>query len=900
MTGQTINRLMSLAALAVCFLAVGHVAEAGASIGVENFNFEVTDQNGDPSLEAGAHPYQVTTTFAVDTFEENGKVLPAQSPKNILVNLPTGLAGNPTAVATCPEQKLEEAGKCPVESQVGFTILRAPASGLPPLYFPIFNMRPSPGVPAEFGFWAINVAVHLRAKVLTGEGYGVQVGVVDLPQTLPYLESTIALWGVPADPSHDAMRGSCLFFLGPTGGSCPTSAPRLPFLSNPTSCTGSVVVDGLINSWQDASFTQVTDTIESGGAPVGVDGCDAVPFKPKATVTPGSTGAGEPTSLEVRLEVPQQTENPLGRESSQVKTVEVDLPPGMAVNPAVADGLVGCSPSEIALADPAPPTCPAPSRIGSVEIATPLLDEPLEGGVYVATQGTNPFGSLLAMYVVVADPRTGVVLKLPGKVTPDPVTGQLHAGFDDNPQLPFETLQLKLKGGSRAPLVLPTSCGEYKTEVRMTPWARPAEAVSSQSVFEVSGNCDRGGQFTPALEAGTTNPVAGASSPFVLRVTRPDGQQNLSRIQATLPEGLLAKLKSVALCGEAQASAGDCPSASRLGSVIVAAGSGSSPLYLPEAGREPTAIHLAGPYKGAPYSLVVEVPAQAGPFDLGAVAVRNALRIDPVTTRVTAVSDPLPQILQGIPIAYRDLRVEINRSGFMLNPTSCRQMAVTSVLTSAEGQTATPSDRFQVAGCGELGFNPSLAISLKGAMKRSGNPALTAVLKAPRGQANIKKTTVALPQSMFIDNSHISNPCTRVQFNANACPKGSILGKATAFSPLLDEPLRGPVYFRSNGGDRELPDLVADLDGQIHVTLVGFIDSVKTGPETARVRTRIVNVPDAPVSKFVLKMAGGRKGLLENSVNLCKSPQTAAVQMEAQNAKTRAFSLPLGLKCGGR
>jgi hypothetical protein len=895
----TINRLLSLTVLTVCFLAVGPVAGAGASIGVEGFQFEVTDQNGDPSLEAGAHPYQVTTTIAVDTFEENGKVLPAQSPKNILVNLPVGLAGNPTAVSTCPEQKLEEAGKCPAESQVGYTVLNAPAADLPPLYFPIFNMKPSPGVPAEFGFWAINVAVHLQAKVLTGDGYGLQVGVVDLPQTLPYIESTIAFWGVPADPTHDGMRGSCLFFFGPTGGSCPTSAPRLPFLSNPTSCTESARADGLVNSWQDGTYTQVTDTVETGGVPVGIEGCDAVPFKPRATVTPGSNAAGEPTSLEVRLEVPQQTENPIGRESSHLKNVEVDLPQGMTVNPAVADGLAGCSPAEIALDDPAPATCPASSRIGSVEIATPLLDEPLQGGVYAATQGANPFNSLLAMYVAVADPRTGVVLKLPGKVTPDPVTGQLHADFADNPQLPFETVLLKLKGGSRAPLVLPGSCGAYKPEVSMTSWARPTEAVSSQSVFEVSSNCDRSGRFTPDLEAGTTNPVGGASSPFVLRVTRPDGQQNLSRIQATLPKGLLAKLKGVPLCADARASAGDCPPSSQVGSLIVGAGAGSNPLYVPEPGKAPAGAYLAGPYKGAPYSLVVEVPAQAGPFDLGTVVVRNGLHVDPTTTQVTAVSDPLPQILQGIPIAYRDVRVAVDRPDFTFNPTRCKRMAVTSLLTSAAGQTATPSDRFQVAGCGELGFRPSLAIRLKGKMKRTGNPALTATLKAPKGQANIKKTTVILPKTQFIDNAHIPSPCTRVQFNAGACPPSSIIGRAKAFTPLLSRSLAGPVYFRSNGGKRQLPDMVVDLGGQIHVTLVGFIDSVKVrGSESSRVRTRFVSIPDAPVSKFVLNLKGGRKGLIENSVDLCRATRlTAGVQMEAHNVAARIFEEPIRTNC---
>jgi hypothetical protein len=434
----------------------------------------------------------------------------------------------------------------------------------------------------------------------------------------------------------------------------------------------------------------------------------------------------------------------------------------------------------------------------------------------------------------------------------------------------------------------------------LTPWARPTEPVTARSSFTIDEGCANADLFQPTLEAGTTSPAAGHSSPFTLRVVDPNGQQNLARIQTTLPEGVLAKLKGVAVCGEADAATGNCPQASQVGTTTVGAGSGN-PIYVPQPGRPPTAVYLGGPYKGAPYSLVVKVPAQAGPFDLGTVAVRNALQIDPTTTQVTATSDPLPQILLGVPITYRDVRVDVNRPDFTLNPTSCEPMQVTSTLSSIEGTTANPTDRFQAAGCGELGFKPALAISLKGEKKRSGNPALTAVLKAKQGEANIAKTTVLLPTNEFIDNAHINNPCTRVQFNENACPKGSILGTATAYTPLLDQPLSGPVYFRSNGGDRELPDIVADLNGAIHVTVVGFVDSVrKKGTEKSMVRTRFVNVPDAPVSKFVLKLFGGKRGLIENSTNICKHLGKAKVQMDGQNAKANDFDLTIGTGCGGK
>jgi hypothetical protein len=878
-------------------LALGNSALASAAMNVEEFDFQRLEAGGEPSTAAGAHPYEVKTRFLVASHEAEGSVLPDESIRNLSVELPPGFIGNPTAVATCEEVQLQTDTEesttdgCPLDSQVGWIALKA---SFFTLNFPVYKLKAPPGVAAQFGFKASTVVVHLQAKVEPGAGgYKTRLTLVDLPQTFPWTESTTTFWGVPADPSHDEYRGSCLGLFGPTGSICETRAAKRPLLSNPTSCSPSLTATARANSWQDPTFITTSDTQESGGRPVGSEDCARLPFKPTLTVDPTASASGEPTGLDVRLEVPQQNLNPIGSESSHLKDVEMTLPPGMTVNASSANGLGSCSEAAVDLAGAAADTCPAASRIGSVKIATPLLEDDLEGGVFVATQGSNPFKSLLALYLAVADPRTGVVIKLPGKISPDPVTGQLTVSFENNPQLPFESLDVRLKGGSRAPLVLPSSCGTYRAEAELTPWARPDQPISRSSSFEVDGNCGTT-RFDPGFSAGTLDPTGGSYSPFLLRVTREDGEQNLAKVEATLPEGLLAKLKGVPLCSGAAAASGECPAASQVGRAVVGAGSGSQPLFLPEPGKSPTAIYLDGPYKGAPYSLVVEVPAQAGPFDLGDVVVRTALRIDPVTTRVTAESDPLPQILQGIPIAYRDVRVQIDRDNFMLNPTSCRDQRITSTLTSSAGATASPSDRFAVAGCRELGFGPSLKLSLKGKMNRTGNPALTATLKAPKGQANIAKTTVILPKSEFIDNAHISNPCTRVQFNANACPASSILGAATAVSPLLDKPLSGPVYFRSNGGDRELPDLVADLDGQIHVTLVGFIDTAKSGG----VRTRFQNVPDAPVSKFTIKLKGGKKGLIENSENLCSFAPKAKVQMTGQNGKTANSNLKLVTSCG--
>jgi hypothetical protein len=887
-----------LAATAVLLLALAASARADLTFDSVGFDLSKGDQF---SRQAGAHA-DFTTEFS---FPVNADLVvggqpspgPEESVHSVDVDLPPGLVGDPNGIATCDPRDFAVPGTgqalCPLASQVGYAEVEiAGAVGpLSPLVG-VFNLAHGPDVPARFGFNYLGTVALIEPRVRPGD-YGVSAGTAAVSQALTVQAVKITLWGVPSDSSHDAYRGGIVVPSAP-----PVSlpdVPHVPFLSSPTYCPSapsSFTVRA--DSWQNlGAFDIRTTTTDSDGTPFVFRDCDSLPFSPSVDAAPSTRVAGAPTGLSVELEVPQ-SEEPNGRATSHVRDVKMTLPEGMSVSSSSAAGLGACSLSEIGLGSNAAPSCPPSSKIGTVRIETPLLAEELEGDVILAKQNDNPFNSLLAMYIAVKGP--GFYLKLPGKVTPDPNTGQLTVTFANNPQLPFERLRLNLIDGPRAPLANPSACGTYTVKTTVTPWSGTAP-VELNTPIKVDQGCSTGG-FDPKLNAGTVDPTGGAFSPFVLQVIRNDGETNLARLNATLPPGLLAKLAGVTLCGDAQAATGDCPAGSQVGQVTVGSGSGPLPVYVPEPGKAPTAAYLAGPYKGAPYSMVVKVPAQAGPFDLGTVTVRNALNIDPTTAQVTAVSDPLPQILQGIPIAYRDVRVEVNRPNFTINPTSCKEMKVTSVLTSATGQTATPSAPFSASGCGELGFKPSLKLSFKGKMNRTGNPAVSAVLKAGKGEANIAKTTVILPKSQFIDNAHINNPCTRVQFNANACPASSILGQATAYTPLLDQPLSGPVYFRSNGGERELPDLVADLNGQIHVTLVGFIDSVKAGKESSMVRTRFQNVPDAPVSKFVLKLKGGKKGLIENSENLCSFTPRAKVQMTGQNGKPNNFTAKIGTSCG--
>jgi hypothetical protein len=650
-----------------------------------------------------------------------------------------------------------------------------------------------------------------------------------------------------------------------------------------------------VQSWENPALN-----LEAESALAPISDCQQVQFNPRITTQPSTSRAGSPSGYDVDLNLPQNPD-PHGIGTSDLREAVVTLPRGVQLSTAIADGLQDCSDAQLGLASAAPPQCPSAAKIGTAVVGTPSLPHPLTGAIYLGGPSSGPITGP-PYRLLLAVEGEGVSIKLAGEVAVDPADGQITTTFRENPQLPFEDLRLHFNDGPRAPLVNPAGCGTYTTSYRLTPWSGNASASGTGS-FDIDQNCSAGSSFDPSLQAGTVNPVGGRFSPFVLRVTRPEGQQNLSSVEATLPEGLLAKLAGVPLCPDSAAASGSCPAAAQVGAVTVGTGAGSEPLFVPQPGKAPTAIYLAGPYKGAPYSLVFKVPAQAGPFDLGTVVVRDALKVNPVTTQVTAQSDPLPQILQGIPIEYRDLRAEIERRDFTLNPTSCEPMRVSSTIGGAAGASAHPGSRFQVGDCAALSFAPKLALRVFGKTRRNAKPRLRAVLTAKPGEANIARAQVNLPHSEFLEQRHIQTVCTREQFDAGTghgtdCPAGSIYGHARAWTPLLDEPLQGPVYLRSSS--HELPDLVAALDGQVDVELASKIDS---GPNGG-IRDTFEVVPDTPVSRFVLEMMGGKRGLLVNSENLCsKSAKTRAiVRFVGHNGKVRAFrpKVANGCRAGGR
>jgi hypothetical protein len=877
-----------------CLLALALVGfgahPAFADLQFEEVQFSLTDPGGGPSRTAGAHP-DLTTFFSFEKAVVPGTNGPQEGPKedarSLDVALPPGMVGNPSVASRCSGAELANpaAGwdRCPADSQIGFVTGKIVGGGTyRPFTVGLYNIDPGPGEPARFGFNYQRVVATIVPSVRPGD-FGISSGSLRISQATGLADVKVELWGVPSDPVHDPDR----IFDSVAGQK--SNLPRLPFLTNPTSCSdtpAAFVLSGV--SWQhpDAPPTTVTKTADPDGTPFVFDGCELLPFAPRMEVSSLSHATEAPTGLDVDVTVPQ-SDSGTGRTTAHVRKVRLTLPKGVSVSPSSAAGLGACSLAQIGLGTNDPPACPDSSKLGTVTIRTPLLSEELQGDVILAKQNENPFDSLIALYIAVKGP--GFYLKLPGRVDLNGATGQLISTFDNTPQLPFEKLHLALRGGPRAALVTPATCGTYTAEAEFLSWAT-SKAVTQDIPMSFDRGCGAQG-FAPRLRAGSTSPLAGDFTPFNLQITRDDGEQNLSRIEATLPEGVLAKLAGVPLCAEAQAVSGSCPAASQVGTTTVAAGPGSLPVYVPEPGKAPTAVYLGGPYRGAPYSLVVKVPAQAGPFDLGNVVVRNALNVDPVTTQVTATSDALPQILQGIPISYRDVRVEVTRNDFTLNPTSCDPMSVSSTLTSSQGATAHPSDHFQVTNCAGLGFAPKFSLKVSGGTKRSSYPALQATLAAKKGQANIAKVAVTLPHSEFLAQNHIKTICTRVQFAADNCPKGSIYGFARAKTPLLDETLSGPVYLRSSS--HPLPDLVAALHGPIDVDLVGRIDSIDGG-----IRSTFESVPDAPVSKFTLNMKGGKKGLLVNSRNLCAGPDRAKVLVDGQNGKTADQSPVVQNSCG--
>jgi hypothetical protein len=888
--------------------------------GIDAFDGAVTsDSAGNPFTQAGGHPYEIATSIDFNTIDRTEPLLdgpyPVEGVKDVLVDLPPGLVGDPTGAAECTLAQLANSigvdakPRCSPASQVGTSVVSfrnsTGASAYGPL--PVFNIRPPADVPARFGFNALGSVVVIDASVRSGGDYGLSVAARNIPEGLAVTGTRVTFWGVPAARVHDSERacaGESAPFLG--GPTCPAGVDETAFLRNPTSCTSPGVGLPTIlraDSWahpgdfKEASFTS-HDLVgypfprDVWGLPLGPSGCAAVPFDPKLTGTPAPPAkTASPSGFSFDLSLPQ-TNDPNAIGQGDLKRAVVTLPAGVRVSPSSAHGLAACSSGDIALRSDAESSCPEASKVGSVTIDTPLLRDPLKGSVYLAAPHDNPFDSLLAIYIVANGP--GTVVKLAGHVAPDPDTGRIVTTFDDNPQLPFSNLHLEFNGGSTAPLATPRRCGDYQVESILESWS--GKIVPANSTFNLShdgkGAACPPPHFTPAFSAGTENPSAGRTSALHLRISRDDDDEELKSVTVNMPNGLTGKIANVDLCPEAAAKTGACSEGSRVGRVTVGAGAGPNPFYI-DAGR----AYLTGPYKGAPYGLSIVVPAVAGPFDLGNVVVRSSIFVDKHTAELRVISDPLPRILQGIPLDVRDVRVDVDRKDFILNPTSCAKKTVSGVLGSVDGQTAAVSSRFQAADCASLAFKPRMALSV-GSVGHTGRNAtvpLSTTLTMPSGNANLRYVRVRLPKTINARLTVINRACTRAQYETGKC-EAARAGTAEAKTPLLRRALRGNVYFVKNG--HPLPDLFIALRGEVDFDLIGRISI----PQSTYLATTFDSIPDVPVKSFTLKLFPGAKGTVGAATNLCTASaraQMAELDYIGQNGRVQQIDQKLKINgCG--
>ncbi len=886
------------------------VTATAPPFGVDAFDGQVdAGAAGAPFTQAGGHPYDASTTIDFNTVENplldaslpmSAIGWPVEPVKDIVVDLPPGFIGNPTVVARCSAADLANGFSlssqplCPPDSQVGTTLVRAVTSGITLGPVPVFNLVPPPDVPARLGFAVFGTVVTFDANLRSGGDYGISVHVRDISEGLAIQGTRLTLWGDPADPSHDSERqcpGQTEPWLG--GATCSSGAAEAAFLRNPTSCTapaGSPVTDGLVTglhidswthpgrqfadgspdltdpAWKSSSFvSHLPPGYPFPSTDWGPDqlptGCDHVPFDPVLSGQPGSpVRADTPSGFAFDMTLPQ-SDDPNAIGESDLRTAVVKLPVGVRVSPSSADGLQACSPDQIGLHTTADPTCPDGSKLGSVTIKTPLLNDPLAGSIYLATPHDNPFGSLIAIYLVVKGP--GVIVKLAGDAEVNSDTGQITTTFDNLPQTPVSSLHLEFKGGPRAALVTPKLCGTYTTQATLTSWS--GKTVESDSSFTIDKGSDGGpcapSGFSPGFNAGTQDPVAGADSPFLLQLTRSDQDQELSGLTVNMPTGLLGRIADTVLCSDGAATAGTCTDASKVGSVTVGAGAGTNPFYI-STGR----AYVTGAYKGAPFGLSIVVPAVAGPFDLGNVVVRAAIFVDRHTSALRVVSDPLPTILQGIPLDVRDVRVAIDRPHFILNPTSCAEKHVDATVGSTQGAIAHVSSRFRATDCVGLPLSPKLAISVgaHGRTRPGISTPLTTTLTQPPGQTNLRSVSVTLPTTLDALLPVVNRACSLAEFDAGHCTSKARVGSAVAVTPLLRDPLKGSAYFVKNPA-RLLPDLVVALRGQVSFDLVGKV-SIPGGKQLA---TRFDAVPDVPIKKFSLRLVAGANGPLGIVTNLC-------------------------------
>jgi hypothetical protein len=833
-----------LALLVVLASALPVPSASAAEFGIAPGGLAVRaiDAEGNAENLAGAHPDRFQIDFAL-TVEGTGT-----SVRDLVFELPPGFGSDSAAVPACPRQ-LFDAGEeeCPPESQVGVLRLGPPGGQVE---LPLFVVEPRPDEIAAFGSKP-GVELPLRMELRPAD-YGITFEATDLAE-VSVSEGQVEMWGVPADHQEG------------------TGIPRRPFLTTPPRC-GPLVVTFRVRSWEPEApwHSASADT----GAPL--SDCEALGFEPRFGLRLGNPVADSPTGIQMDIEAPGE-EDPDGRANAHIEELTADLPPGVTVSPGGAESLEACSDAQLGLGTTDPASCPSASRVGGVEFESPLLREALDGVVYLGEERPR---ERFRLFIVAIGP--GTIVKFVGAMRADPTTGGLSVAVGNLPQVPLSRLTLSMDGGPGALLASPLECGPATATARFNPHSGGAPVTSSVSVpiaALLPGTvCPGALPFAPTLAAASSMPRAGRATKLSMRVQRRDGEKLPVRFALTLPPGLSATVGALERCPEPAASAGACSAGSRIGTAVAEVGSGPDPAALRGD------AYLTGPYRGAPFGLLMTFGGTIGPFDLGTIAVRAGLRVNRRSGRVTVLSDRLPAVVEGVQVRFRSIGLDVDRSGFLLNPTSCGGKSVDADIEAMGGASTTAKATLAVRGCGRLGFEPRVSMALAGRseLHRRGNPGLRVSARLRRRDSSLRAMTLSLPGTLRFDLSGIGEICARRDATRGDCPAGSRVGTAIARTPLLSRPLRGAMHI-VQPTDAGMPDLWLSVAAMgVQVDLMG-----ETSVRDGRLVIELARLPDIPMSAFAMRTPGGEAGIFSLSAGLCIGDRirrlVAPVSLEGQS-----------------